>query len=230
MGQGLVPPPPLAAHPWCCGATKDWAPRVRYLPPLPPLPSHGLVSGSQNALWALGRLPTSVRPPPPRHPPPPAWGEGRAHTRLPSRRACAVAHHPPLAPAEGAPRGAEDNNAAPTCAPGTTCTREPVRIAQVLHRVPLPHPARPCRLRRQWQGRVGVIADGRRSASPASAGAPMPMPHAGFTSATSCTGEGGGGGRSGGGGGGAPPCASPVALPSPFPVRHGGGGGGRRRL
>ena len=87
--------------------------------------------------------------------PPPLRGGGKARTHLPFRRACTIAHHPPLAPAEGAPCGADSSNAAPPCAPGNTCTRGPMRIAQGLHGAPLPGLLDPARCAGSGKGGAG---------------------------------------------------------------------------
>ena len=138
------PPSHPGPTPWVAARRKGCGPGNRYLPPLP---SHGPDSGSQSTAWTSGGRPTAAAISS-LSPPPQGGGGVRARTRLPSKIACTVAHPPPLAPAEGARRGAGSSNAAPPCAPGTTSTWGPVRVARGVHAASLPHPTRPRPLRR----------------------------------------------------------------------------------
>ena len=122
MGQGLAAPPASSPPPTpgVAARRKDWAPKVRCPPPLP--------CHAERPVGA-GAVPGPCEPAPPPHcrrrRPSPGGRGGRARADLPSQIACAAAHHPPLAPVEGVPRGAGSSNAAPRGAPGMTCTPGP---------------------------------------------------------------------------------------------------------
>ena len=158
-GTGCAGPPPLPAHPWCRSATEGLGVQGQVSAPSAlPWPHRGLPKRPVGASAAPDLCEASS---PLSSPLPPPGGRGRAHTRLPSRKACAAAHRPPLAPVEGVPCGVGSSIAAPPAAPGTTSMRGPYAHRKGRHGAPLPHPPQPRTLRWRWQGRLGVIADGR---------------------------------------------------------------------
>ena len=164
-------------------------------------------------------VPNPCEPPPPLSsslPPPPGGGGGRARTGPPFQTVCADAHLPPLAPIEGAPRGAWSSNAAPPGALCMTCTQGPCarRTGSTWGAAAPPSSSPPATPAGNGRGGWGSLLPCACGAAPSGAGASTPASHAGCTSAASCRGKGGKG-KGGGGGWGLPHRA---ACPAPLPL------------